>query len=209
MKVARAEIPGSDHLPRVINPPGLGAGREKRCRIDVLHAAVTVQKFLGIEVRVGITPVQISCLTAFPTLKSLGIAQLWAWTCSYASAQAEVSASRGLVRLLSELLGHIPPEINVASSDRFSAVQLLPTRWFQVVAHRHAPRPGPAGPEKDRPATPTDRDRTTVAAAAARPASITTTRTSISTAGTSAPASRSTPSTPACAPHWRWSPQTF
>src|ERR1022692_3701016 len=123
MKVARAEIPGSDHLPRVINPPGLGAGREKRCRIDVLHAAVTVQKFLGIEVRVGITPVQISCLTAFPTLKSLGIAQLWAWTCSYASAQAEVSASRGLVRLLSELLGHIPlksmslPQIGLVLSN--------------------------------------------------------------------------------------------
>src|ERR1035437_10895538 len=56
----------------------------------------------------------------------------------------------------------------------------------------------------DRPATPTDRDRRTVAAAAEQPASITTRRTSISTAGTSAPASRSEPSTPGSAPHWRW-----
>src|ERR1039458_4137620 len=153
------------------------------------------------------TRVPISRSTTFPLLKALGVASLGAGKRIRASTQAEVSASGDLVTLLSELPDHIPPGINVAAFDRFSAVQLPPPTLFQAVAHRRARRREPAGPERGRPATPTDHDRRTVVAAAERPELTTTRRTSISTAGTSAPASQSAPSTPASEPRWRWSPQ--
>jgi hypothetical protein len=70
-----------------------------------------------------ITRVQISCLTVFRALKTLDISRLGAWTHSRASAQAEVSASSGIVTLLSELPGHILLEINIAPFGPFSAVQ--------------------------------------------------------------------------------------
>jgi hypothetical protein len=62
-------------------------------------------------------------LTVFRALKTLDISRLGAWTHSRASAQAEVSASSGIVTLLSELPGHILLEINIAPFGPFSAVQ--------------------------------------------------------------------------------------
>src|ERR1019366_2267048 len=77
--------------------------------------------------RSDFTRVPISRSTTFPLLKALGVASLGAGKRICASTQAEVSASGDLVTLLSELPDHIPPGINVAASDRFSAVQLPPT----------------------------------------------------------------------------------
>ena len=60
-----------------------------------------------------------------------------------ASTQAGVTAFRDLVKLLSELPGHIPPGINVAPFGPFSAVQLrLPRdrKLLRVIMHAHQRR---------------------------------------------------------------------
>ena len=51
-----------------------------------------------------------------------------------ASTQAGVTAFRDLVKLLSELPDHIPPEINAASFVRFSAVPLPPIAAYHVIS---------------------------------------------------------------------------
>ena len=65
-------------------------------------------------------------------------------------------------RLLSELLAQRSPQISLTAFVSFFCCPISPTTRSQAVAHRRVPRPEPAGPEKDRPATPTDRDRRTI-----------------------------------------------
>ena len=77
------------------------------------------------------TPVQISCLIVYRTLKTMDIARLRAWAHLRASIPAEVSVSRAVVKLLSELLDHIPPGINVTSS---CALCCCPIAAYHVIS---------------------------------------------------------------------------
>ena len=82
--------------------------------------------------------VQISCLSSFSTLKTLGATRVWARTHLCDPTQAEVSVSRGLVTLLSELPAHLPPEIKIISVDGFFCcpTALPPDRkLLRVVVH--------------------------------------------------------------------------